>query len=157
MLTNLKHLTPPIQSWDVEFLPDARLASDRLIFTSSDSAELAVAVKPLLGYSQSFCFLWEHSQPIDADLGNRIKSAATEVIAADLVVTNEDVRIFKMARAALWSYLKGRAPQYAPRNSGDSTETNAFTLELYRLPPTAIQKLSNRTSAGSLGGMSQSH
>jgi hypothetical protein len=158
VLTNLKHLTPPIQSWDVEFLADARLVSDRLIFSSSDSAELAVAVKPLLGYSQSFCFLWEHSQPIDADLGNRIKSAATEVIATDLVVTNEDVKIFKMARAALWRHLKGRAPrQYAPRSSGDSTQTHAFTLELYRLPPSAIQKLSNTASLGSQGGMSQSH
>jgi hypothetical protein len=155
VLTNLKYLTPPIQSWDGEFIAETRMVSDRLVFLGSDSPELAVAVKPFLGHSQSFCFLWEHSQPIDADLGDKIKSAATGFISTDLVVTNEDVRIFKMAKAALWSHLKGCAPQYAPRSSGHSPETNAFTLTLYRLPPSAIEKLGNTTSVRPQGGPPQ--
>lgn len=146
IFTNLKYRIPPVQSWDVEFLPSAMDVSDRLLFAAEDEAELFQVGQPLTGHLQSVCFLREDRQPLAPALLARLDSGATVVLTTNLVVPPDTLRVFKTGRTALWKLLKFSGPE-APTASG----TNAFSLTLYRLSPAAVRKLEDdlKSSAAS--------
>jgi hypothetical protein len=142
VFTNLKYLAPPIQSWDGEFCNNTAVVADRfLIFGAQDEAEFCRMARPFLHQSEDFPFLRDNSQKVDSDFMKEIQSFGGAPLTTNLVVPSEGLLIFKTSRAAVWKLLGGHAPQYMALDSTAKSQTNSFSVELYRLPSERVQTL----------------
>jgi hypothetical protein len=142
VFSNLRYLSPPIKSWDREFLSNTTFVADRLVsFGVTDAARFSDAAKVYAQPMRNAAFLMESSQPMDTALLQKLESESQQVLATNLVVSEEGLRLFKAARESLWSLLGKRGPQYAPPAPMVAPVTNVFTVKLYRLPPDLVRQL----------------
>jgi len=144
VLSNIRYLTPPIQSWDGEFANNVREMSDRLFFHEiGDSTAFYRTAQPFASHGQSICFVREASQPMDPEFASKLELNCVGTEKTNVVVQGRDVRFYKQARAGLWGKLKGLAPQYAPSTTTTISQTNTFVLTMYRLSPSAVKSFAN--------------
>jgi hypothetical protein len=136
IFTNIKHHSPPIASWDGEFLPNTALVADRIIYSGITSLSDLKNSESLHGKKQPFAaFLLEESQPYEPDLLEYLQSRG-QPTATNLPVPPESIAVFKMARQGLWKMMGKSAPVYSLGQTQATNNSRHFKLKLYPLPPT---------------------
>ena len=131
--TNIKNLSPPIASWDAEFLANASVVADRIVYSGITSLSDLKKSESLHGKEQPLAtFLLEGSQPCDSDLLEYVQSREQTTVT-NLPVPPESIAVFKMARQGLWKLIGKGAPVYGLGHTQTTNESRCFNLKLYRL------------------------
>jgi hypothetical protein len=131
--TNIRYQSPPIASWDGEFLQNAAVVADRIIYSGIASLADLKNSESLHGREQPFAtFLLEESQPYKSDLLEYLQSRG-QPTSTNLPVPPESIAVFKTARQSLWKMMGKSAPVYTLGQTQTTNDSRRFNFTLYPL------------------------